>query len=87
MVTTVKQVRLRPKLYPSQFTAKASEIRGLLASGTTVDLVVQMRGREVEAAHVAEDTMRRMVVEVLGPSGDAGPIQRDGDSLSVRIDP
>jgi translation initiation factor IF-3 len=85
--STIKRVWLRPKLYPSQFAAQAAEIQRLLAAGAAVDLVVGMGGRETQAVWLAEDILRRIVVEVLGTGREVGPVRRERDSVAVRIDP
>lgn len=60
-VIEIKEIKFRPKTDDHDFDFKVKHIRGFLAEGNKVRLLVQFRGREIVHPEVGQGVLRRVV--------------------------
>lgn len=85
--TTIKEVRLGPKIDPHDLQTKGNSARRFLAEGDKVKLTVRFRGREMVHPEVGQTVLERVIDELGEAATVEQPPKFEGKNMTVVLAP
>jgi len=85
--TTLREVRMRPRIGDHDIEAKTRRVRNLLGEGAKVKVSVFFRGREITHPELAVRLLRRVAEAVASDAKLERPPQMEARSLSIILAP
>jgi len=85
--TTLREVRMRPRIGDHDIEAKTRRVRNLLGEGAKVKVSVFFRGREITHPELAVRLLRRVAEAVAAEAKLERPPQMEARSLSIILAP
>lgn len=86
-VTQVKEVKMRPKIEPHDYSFKMRHAREFLAAGDKVKCTVIFRGRELAHKELGRRVMERLIEDLSAEANVEVPIRSEGRSMIMVLSP
>lgn len=86
-VTQVKEVKMRPKIEPHDYSFKMRHAREFLAAGDKVKCTVIFRGRELAHKELGRRVMERLVEDLSDCANVEVPVRAEGRSMIMVLAP
>ena len=83
----VKELKLKPKISPNDFSIKLAKAREFLENGNKVKFTMWFRGREVEHPEYGQRVLDKLVVELKDISTVDLTTNNDGKSITMVLLP
>jgi translation initiation factor IF-3 len=86
-ITQVKEIKMRPKIEPHDYSFKLRHAREFLAAGDKVKCTVTFRGRELAHKDLGRRVMEKVIVDLSTEAHVESPIKSEGRNMVMVLSP